>query len=348
MQGFPFSLVKPSILDFGTLLRESNQFTNTSIAGNNSAGSLSVGTVLGSVAAPVGSNLWVDTITMTSDIDATVWVQRGNANLIANAAAPCVQPVCCGPSFGAAIIPINSLLMEGESVSFVLRSVVDSGAGSNTFNFRGGVGGRRITNDLAYESPKTMLVIGDSITNTTGPTSGFEFYHTRTALELKSITKHYRRIVKGDGGWKTSHALDAMRRGVLSISDPDLITIMLGTNETVVTDYQTNMTQLIEWLVKFYPSAKICIFGPPPRQDSVEISVMVPIRSWAQSFVAGSSNQNLHFTSLADSFDRTDANNYVASDGAAGTRVHPTGTAHGLMAQTIISEWTSSGFTDQL
>lgn len=347
-KGFPFVAAQPVGLDEATLLRDGYQATGATLGGSNSAGSLAVGFVVGELRPQTGSLIYVKSITLTSLIDVNVWIEVIDASLIANSAVPTITSVDVGPNRGNATVEINGFIREGELIRVTLRTAVASGGGTNTLDFRAGFHARRFTNDLAFEAPKTMLVIGDSITNTTGPSFGSEFYHTRVALDLKSQGKHYRRIVKGDGGWKSSHAVYAMKRGWFEVSTPDLITVMLGTNETVLADYQANMPQLVDYLKASYPKAVICLIGPPPRQDSVETSVLVPLRSWLSSYVTGLANPNIYFTTVADSFDRTDANNYVATDGAAGTRVHPTGTAHGLMKAAIMADWLTQGITGRL
>lgn len=345
--GFPFRSVKP-VFDLATILREGFQATSTTFGASNSSGALAIGTNIGSIIGRTGHNIYIDSISMHCLIDCLIWVQRSDSSLIANLAAPGMLPVLCGPTYGNAIVPLNMLLREGEGLFFVLRSAIPSGAGTNTFEFRAGVTAYSITNDLAFEAPKTMLVIGDSISNTTGPSNGKEFWHARVSLNLKSNRNHYRRIVKGDGGWRTSHALDYLQRGGFDIADPELIMIMLGTNESILADYQANIAEIVSYLRQMFPDAKICLVGPPPRQDSVELTVLVPLRAWTQTYVDGSGDANLHFTSLGNSFDRTVDSNYVASDGAGGTRVHPTGTAHGLMATALLADWESSGFMDKL
>lgn len=345
--GFPFRSVQPDF-NLSTLLREGYQYTNGSISGSNEDGIITVGTALGGLGPPIGSNLYIDSVAIHSEIDCLIWVQRSDSSLIANSAASNIQPIACGPSYGSQVVPIMGLLREGESISFICRTEIASGAGTNTFQFRGGMNAYRITNDLAFEAPKSMMIIGDSISNTTGPTNGTQYWHARTSLSLKAAGNPYRRIVKGDGGWKTSHALDYLQRGGFDIADPELIMIMLGTNETVLADYQTNIVEIVDYLREKFPDAKMCLVGPPPRQDSIELTVLVPLRAWTDSYVTSLADPAIHFTSLGDSFDRTIASNYIASDGPDGTRIHPTGETHGVMTLALLAEWGSSGFIDLL
>lgn len=354
--GFPFRAVNPVGFDLSILLREGFQATGTgSGATSNASGAVALDTNLGIITPIAGHCLWIESISFHSGVDVFIHLQRVDSNLIANNASAAFNPVGVGPTYGYPVIPINSFLKEGESLLVVLKTAVPSGSGTNTFNFRFGFNGRRVTNDLAFEAPKSMMVIGDSITNTaisnqsTGGTSfGSDFYHAQLARMMRAARKQYRRIVKGDGGWKTSHALYAMRRGWFDIPPPDLITIMLGTNETLLSDFQTNLPILYQYCRDMYPDALIGIIGPPPRQDSVEVSLMIPLRTWTASYVNGLSDAKARFASVAASFDRTVDANYLASDGVSGTRIHPIASAHTAMANTIKTDWQSSGFWDLL
>lgn len=355
MAGYPFRSVLPTGLDRGVLLREGFHSTATSVAGDNSGGALAVGASLGSIAPLPGHCLWVESISLHSAIDILVFVQRADAGLIANGAASGLNPVAVGPTYGSPVIPINDLIREGESITFVLRTAVTSGAGTNTLNFRAGFLARRVTNDLAFEMPKVHLVIGDSITNTTissassgGTSYGSDFYHAQLGRDMRAAGKNYRRVVKGDGGWKSSHAVYAMKRGWFDVPQADLITVMLGTNETLLSDYQTNLPLLYDYLRDMYPTSMISVVGPPPRQDSIETSLLVPLRTWASGYVAGLGDSKARFTTLAASFDRTIDANYLASDGASGTRVHPVASAHTAMKDTLIADWQGSNFWARL
>lgn len=347
---YPFQPILPAGLDRGVLLREGFQATATSMAGDNSGGALAVGASLGSVAPLPGHCLWVESISLQSSIDIIVFVQRADGGLIANGAASGLAPVAVGPSFGSPVIPVQDIIREGESITCVLRTAVPSGGGTNTLNFRAGFMARRVTNDLAFEMPKVWLVIGDSITNTTissqssgGTSYGSDFYHSQTARQMRKEGKRYRRIVKGDGGWKSSHAVAAMKRGWFDVPQADLISIMLGTNETVLSEFQANLPALVAYLQDMYPNSMKCIIGPPPRQDSIETSVLVPLRAYLADYVPGLSDNKFHYTSLATSFDRTVDANYLASDGAGGTRVHPVASAHTAMKDTLVADWKSGG-----
>lgn len=349
--GFPFRSVQPAAFDMGLLAREGYQLTGTSIGSSNASGGLAVGATLGGIAPPPGHAIWVESITLSSLIDITVWIQRADSGLIANGAASPINPISVGPSFSTAVLPVNALIREGESISFILRTAVPTGSGSDTFGFRAGFNGRRVTNDFAFDMPKTMLVVGDSISTTTissatsgGTAYGSDFYHAQLARSMRAARKGYRRILKGDGGWKTSNAVHAMKRNNLEVAAADLIVIMLGTNETLLSDYQANLPLLYTYCRDIYPDAAISILGPPPRQDSLETSLLVPLRTWASSYVSGLNDPKARFTSLASAFDRAIDSNYLSSDGTGGTRVHPVAAAHTAMRSAILADWQGSTF----
>ncbi|MCP8892997.1 SGNH/GDSL hydrolase family protein [Sphingomonas faeni] len=285
--------------------REGFQATNTRITYANTSAAVAVGTVLGAIGPGLGQALYVTSLALTSDIEVLVHMQRGNANLIANAASPGIAPLKVGPG-RATIVEIFEYVREKESISFVLRTAVATGAGTNTFNFEAGFHSQRFTNDFAFEAPKVMLVIGDSLSNTTilgTPVYGYDFWHAAFQRWLRSIGKHYRRVVKGDGGWKTSHAVIALKCGQFDILQADAIMVMLGTNETVLADFEsteTGLPALVAGLREMYPTQPLILMGPPPRLDAIEASVMQPLRAWEATYADGLSNTL--YVSFADAF----------------------------------------------
>jgi lysophospholipase L1-like esterase len=163
-----------------------------------------------------------------------------------------------------------------------------------------------VTNDMSFEAPKVLFVIGDSLSNTTilgTPVYGYDFWHARFQRWLRSLGKHYRRVVKGDGGWKTSHAVIALKCGQFDIPQADAIAVMLGTNETVLADFQSTdagLPALVAGLREMYPTQPLILVGPPPRLDAIEASVMQPLRAWEATYAA--SLPNTYYVSFAAAF----------------------------------------------
>lgn len=343
--GYPMRVISPSIGSLGaaaspvTMLREGQQLTATSAAGNNSAGGLAIGATLGSVGPGPCQAWFIESIGLSSLLDVVVWIQFANSNVIANGAASSLIAVMVGPNYGGAVVPINQFIREGESVTFILRTTVATGSGTDTFGFRAGFNGHRVTNDFSFENDKVWLAIGDSITNTTGPTYGSEFYHSLVQDYLLTNRKGYRRILKGDGGWKTSHAVIALKRGYFNVPSPKLITLLLGTNETLTSDYTTNLPLFTAWKQARYPDAIMCVLGPPPRQDSIETTVLAGIRTGAASHVASLNDPNIRYLSLGTAFSAVGDTNYITTDGtSSGARVHPNSAGHAGMASVITAD----------
>lgn len=347
-RGLPSRMALPGGIDLGVIVREGSQMTGAGSSTSNSAAAIAVGATVGAFSPPKGHMWYVETITATSALDILIWPQIGNGNLIANGLSTQIPGIACGPNYGPGILPINKFVREGESITFVIRTAVASGAGTDTLQLRVGASGHRVTNDLSFEKPNVWLAIGDSHTNTTGPANGTEFYHAQVARALNKVGKSYRRIAKGDGGWKSSHALIAMQTVGFDVAQADLITIMLGTNETVVADYQANIPPIMTYLQEMYPLSNKVLIGAPPRQDATEVSIQQPIRDWAASYVAGLGDPTVTYTSLAAAVDRTDSSLYLASDGAAGTRVHITGAGHTLLKNALLANWQANGLLAKL
>lgn len=320
------------------LAREGSQITNTYVRGDNGAAAFSVGHVLGSFAPPPGRSSWIETITVCSTRDVTIWIQRLDSQLNANGAGPAIQAVMVGPSYGAtAIVPVNAFLREGEAISYVLRTAVPQNAGAD-FAYFCGLQGRLVSNDFFVDAPRTMLVLGDSISTTTiggGSAYGGDFFHAQLAGSLRSEGRDIRRIVKGDGGWKAKHGTAAMRRGNLDVGPVDLILVMLGANDTSTNEYVDNLTALIGWKKKQYPAVPLVVLAPVPRLDAAENTYLVPIRAATQSLVTQLADPSIHYIDCGQAFAGTAAN--------LPDNVHPTAAAHAQIASHVRSALIAKG-----
>lgn len=127
-------------------------------------------------------------------------------------------------------MPVQSFLNEGEAYSFVLWTAVEQSAAAD-FSFFCGLHGRHVANDFFMEAPRTMLVLGDIISTTSmlgADACECNFYHACIAAKLRREGRAIRRIVKGDGGWKASHAVTVMERGHLACGPLDAVMVMLA------------------------------------------------------------------------------------------------------------------------
>jgi hypothetical protein len=102
------------------MAREGFQATNTRITTSNSGGALAVGTVLGAIGPGLGQAFYVTTVSLSSDIEVLVHLQRGNANLIANAASPGISPVKVGPG-RTTFVDISDYIREKERIPLTSR-----------------------------------------------------------------------------------------------------------------------------------------------------------------------------------------------------------------------------------
>ena len=320
------------------IAREGHQAMNSYLRGDNASTSFPVGHVLGYFAPPVGRASWIEAITISSTRDVAIWVQKLDSRLNANSAGPALHQVLVGPSHGStAVIPVNSFLNEGEAYSFILRTAVGQSAAAD-FSYFCGLHARHVANDFFIDAPRTMLVIGDSISTTTmlGPVSnGRSFFHARLARKLRGEGRGIRRIVKGDGGWRMQHAVAAMERGQLDVGPIDVILVMLGTNDTSATDYRANLASLIAWKREEAPQARMVVVGPPPRSDVGEVTYMQPLRQEAASVVAGSGDDRIAYIDCSDAFPATAE---MVPD-----QVHLSAAAHEALADHIEAELKARG-----
>ncbi|QPD00307.1 SGNH/GDSL hydrolase family protein [Qipengyuania soli] len=318
--------------------REGSQATNTYFKGDNSGTSYSVGQALGVYTPPPGRSTWIEAITICSTRDVTIWIQRLDAQLNANAAGPALQAVMVGPTFGATtVVPVNGFLREGESLSYVLRTAVPQNAGAD-FSFFCGMQGRLVSNDFFHEAPRTMLVLGDSISTTTiggGNAYGGDFFHAHLATSLRSEGKDIRRIVKGDGGWRARHGATAMRRGSLNVGELDLLLVMLGTNDTSISEFTDNLAALVQWKKNQYPATPMVLLAPAPRLDAAEATYLVPLRAAADGLVTQLADPLVHLVDCGNAFAANSAN--------LPDNVHPSAAAHVAIANHVRSALLANG-----
>lgn len=221
----------------------------------------------------------------------------------------------------------SSAQYAGSSLSAIISAFRDTTPTSAWFGV--GFTGFQLADDLNFNADKTILVLGDSRNNGSGPT-------TVDLAPAKVITNYYRGkgidaryILKAYSG-STSRGHDTLiKRGVYDgFSRVDLIVYDLGTNDAVqgynpATDTVANLARFVAWRNRFHSTAKILVIGSPPLQGANE-TALDTIRSAESVYVDGLADPTVKFFSYKNAFDRTDGTNYLTSDGPDGTRVHPT------------------------
>jgi len=221
----------------------------------------------------------------------------------------------------------------GSAFSINVKQFIDtvgiSVGGTPTVYASTGFTGYTLADDLNFNAAKTILVLGDSRNNGTGPTTVdlhpgkviTNFYRSK-GIDARYVLKAY------SGSTTGGHAIKIDRGSYDGIQKIDLIVYDLGTNDaaqarataTSVADMQTAIT----WKQRFWPNAKMLILGSPPLQNNTFETAMDALRTAQAAAITTLADPNVKFFSFKDAFNRAAGSNYVASDGADGTRIHPT------------------------
>ena len=104
-----------------------------------------------------------------------------------------------------------------------------------------------------------ILMIGDSITH--------QWESPRAAAAFKKYIAPYQVLNLGFGGDRTEHTLWMVEKsGILEMIKPQLVTIMIGTNNRY--PYQATaagIKRIVDSVRKYYPEAKILLYAIFPR-----------------------------------------------------------------------------------
>ena len=234
----------------------------------------------------------------------------------------------CGPALACAPIPVNAFVRSSDRINMgsFITGWLDP-AVSGTHYVGASASAFTLADSINFEAKKTILMLGDSTWNGNGPST------VDTCIPYL-INRHYRDggidcryILKAYSG-STSTGHEAYRRnGKYDFPQVDAIFYNLGVNDAAqavpTATSMANVQALIGWKQKRYPKAKLVIFGSIPLQTAAYEAALVALRAAQQACVAAMSDPNVLFCDLGASFDRAVGANYMSSDGADGTRVHP-------------------------
>ena len=295
---------------------------------------------LGGAQVPAGQAWFVDNVIMSSTDVLDLQLQFAPTAITPAAVIKPVYRFQCAAG-SPLVIPIRRLFQEGCTFSFVNTSA----AGSASSRFEFGLQGYRVANDLAYESSKTIMVVGDSIDSGTGVAYGEQIYHFKLRDELISQGITTRVIMKSQGSFDSTHTEALRAYGMLNVEHADLILYKLGTNDTSATAYaNTNLPAFIAWKKKRFPRATLIVLGPPPRQGAVDASVLDPIRAAGFAAVTAAADAKIYYCSLKNSFSTADDTYFMTTDGTTNTtRVHPNVAGHAAMFNTLNAFITANG-----
>jgi len=297
---------------------------------SNSSGVKAAGASLTSHFINATHAWFVDTLTLSSNEDITVLVTTSAPSIAATGITGMNYRVMLKAGVPLPI-SINRFIYELNTISILTQTVTTSG-----FSFISSLGGVRVCNDFAFDANKTMLVIGDSISNGTGPSYGVDSYTFIVRDWLYSQGKSTRCILKGSGSYTSANITALRKTGQLMPTAPDLVLYNIGINDASLASFQAEFPSILAHKQKFWPKAKMICLGMSPRQGASEASTSVPIRSYMASTVAALNDPKVFYCSLASAFSSVGDTYYMTTDGTTNTtRIHPNDAGHALIASVI-------------
>lgn len=205
--------------------------------------------------------------------------------------------------------------------------------------------------------PWTLACIGDSLTNGTGgeATHRMELERAfrrlapgrRTVHTVGSATSlyagtayggptHFEGAHDGTGGASTTSILSGIAAIIAGWSaDPDIVLIMLGTNDSesdVATTYDTNYRAIVAAIRAAVPTATIVGVKPPPKRDATEDGYLVSMLGKLDDMLADGT-----LDLVADCYTDYPPTAYQTPS----TNDHPDSTGSAWMAAQIVSTLTA-------
>lgn len=297
---------------------------------NNAAGVRASGEGLTSHFINAGHAWFVDTLTLSSNEDITVLVTTSAPSIAATGVTGMNYRVMLKAGVPLPI-SINRFIYELNTISILTQTVTTAG-----FAFISSLGGVRVCNDFAFDADKTMLVIGDSISNGTGPSYGSDQYTFIVRDWLYSQGKSTRCMLKGSGSYTSANITALRKTGQLMPTAPDLVLYNIGINDASLAAFQAEFPSILAHKQKYWHNAKMICLGMTPRQGALEASVSVPIRSYMASTISALNDSKIYYCSLANAFSSVGDTYYMTTDGTTNTsRIHPNDAGHALIASVI-------------
>lgn len=240
----------------------------------------------------------------------------------------------CGPGY-AANVAVNAFIRSADrtGIGAVIPQWLDAGvSGTHVVGISGSA--YQLSDSINFDAKKVILWVGDSTSNGTGPTSVLTCvpYQVNKFYRDKGINCRY--ILKAFSGSTTSGHYWYAEGGKYDFPLVSAIFINLGINDAAqgyttdgasagATASMPNIRAQVARYRARYPGVPIVLFGSTPLQNATFEATLAAFRSALSTYCASFSDGLVKFCDLGASFDRTVGANYVTSDGADGTRIHP-------------------------
>ena len=319
-------------------------------------------TVASTAALPiVGKIVWLESVTVSM---ATTSPNNASALLQINIGAPSlfsgIYTNFVLQSGGSITIPVRQFLrpamINAGTISVSIRQLnVDGSASASTVVYAGiNSIATKVTDDLNFSAPKTILVAGDSTTNGTGPTATANMFPFRFKQFLQGKGVDARIVLKSVSGSTTSNHEAWRLAGYYDVARPDLIFYDVGINDAgagvAVGDVSTagtyvyNLNKFVSSMSSRWPGEKIVVLGVKPLENNTSEALAVLYRAAASTYVTGLGNPNVKYTNFGAAFDRTAGLTFYASSDTAGQRVHENDNGHAALENVLESAWPGYGW----
>ena len=257
---------------------------------------------------------------------------------------------------GSFVLPVRRLIRPFTSLNATVmlhvRRLLDadglaSAAGRDVFGALT-LNGYALTDDLNFDAEKTMLVLGDSIVNGTGPTRSANMWTFKARDHFKAQGATVRLVQMANSGSSSSEHESWRQAGRYDGLDADAVVYAVGVNDAVgavpPTTYRANLEAFWNHAQNRWPNATVIVAGPTPVENAATHASAELLRAEAADFVADASDARLKYINLGTAFSRTDASYYASTD-PAGSRVHPDDDGHAAIAAAFTAAVDAQGIT---
>jgi hypothetical protein len=248
-------------------------------------------------------------------------------------------PLSKGMTVVGAGIPADTTILSSTAASATMSNTATAagtGVALTLFGVRltSSAKAWTLADSINFGAKKVALMFGTSLWNGTGPTTPdncipylINQFYQEQGVDCRYILKAY------SGSTSVGHE-NYRRAGKYNFQQADAVFDDLMTNDSVlgvpVGDVNTpgsflyNLDRRVRWTKQRWPNRLHVVLGSPPLQNDTYEAARAALVSAAATYIAGlGSGHRTLFYDQGGSFNRVDANNYVSSDGAAGTRIHP-------------------------
>jgi len=287
----------------------------------------------------VGRTLFVESVTITLDNAAVAQVSvnpdTGSRfpGWFAQVMVSAGQPVT---------IPVNQIMRPFMFQNGYFNLAVRNNLTGGSVNYRGSiaVSGFVLTDDLNFSADYTMLVAGDSISASTGPTATAKMYHHLVKQRLIGAGYNTRIVAKAVSGstssehetWRKAGFHDALGRVGIGM-------YCLGTNDGLTgVSPATVVANALAYQQRFrakWPKAPLIVVTPPPNNSGFETQ-MAAIRAALVTAVAGWGDAKTIVADIGAAWTATDATKYTDN-------VHPNDAGHALIDPIIWAAMQAGG-----